>query len=298
MSYDVKIVRQPSIFPVGGQWVDYDALSNFMTSEGLDPNWGTDTVKASEELPEIAGRLCYMSFKNPRPGGNKAYLGHILGSGHGSVLEHAVWNFIITGVSRSFTHEIVRHRVGFSYSQLSQRYVDESEVAFVVPPAMICYEQASIELKEIENRNQVAYDAKRWQEATPIPPHLMETPCRWWRWVHGREADLEEYRDQVLCFENFHPVISKLKDKTARRKAAREAARSVLPNCTETKIFVTANARSLRHFVELRGSSQADAEIRRVAVALLRFLQADSPNLFGDYMIDDTGSVFTEHRKV
>ena len=45
--------------------------------------------------------------------------------GHGSVLEHAVWNFIIAGVNRSYTHELIRHRTGFGYSQFSQRYVDD-----------------------------------------------------------------------------------------------------------------------------------------------------------------------------
>src|SRR5947209_19727819 len=52
---------------------------------------------------------------------------------HGSVLEHAVWNFIVTGVSRSFTHELIRHRAGWGYSQLSQRFVDESTADFVEP---------------------------------------------------------------------------------------------------------------------------------------------------------------------
>src|SRR5438034_11227619 len=74
-----------------------------------------------------------MSFAKPRTGGNQAYIGHILEVGHGSVLEHAVWNLIITGVSRSFTHELIRHRAGFGYSQLSQRYVDESEASYVEP---------------------------------------------------------------------------------------------------------------------------------------------------------------------
>ena len=55
-----------------------------------------------------------MSFAKPRPGGNKAYLDHILEVGHGSVLEHAVWNFVFTGVSRSLTHELVRHRAGWA----------------------------------------------------------------------------------------------------------------------------------------------------------------------------------------
>ena len=70
-----------------------------------------------------------------------------------------------------------------------------------------------------------------------------------------------------------------------RRKKAREAARSVLPNATETKIFVTANGRALRHFIEMRADPAADVEIRKVAVAILKLLQAESPNLFGDYTI-------------
>src|SRR5919202_4719305 len=74
-----------------------------------------------------------MSFLRPRPGGNAAYLSHIKESGHGSVLEHAVWNFLITGVSRSLTHELIRHRAGMGYSQLSQRYVDESVAEYVEP---------------------------------------------------------------------------------------------------------------------------------------------------------------------
>ena len=87
-----------------------------------------------------------------------------------------------------------------------------------------------------------------------------------------------------------------------RRKKARQAARSVLPNATETKIFVTANARALRHFIEMRGSRHAEDEIRKVAVAVLRILQNEAPNLFGDYKLeplpDGTFEVSTPFRKV
>ena len=83
---------------------------------------------------------------------------------------------------------------------------------------------------------------------------------------------------------------------------AREAARSVLPNATETMIFVTANARALRHFIELRGNEGAEAEIRRVAVQFLRLMQKEAPNLFGDYEVrtleDGREVSFTEHEKV
>jgi thymidylate synthase (FAD) len=91
-------------------------------------------------------------------------------------------------------------------------------------------------------------------------------------------------------------------DKTLRRKLARQAARSVLPNATETKIFVTGNARALRHFIELRGSRHAEVEIRKLAVQVLRIMQAEAPNLFGDYQLeelpDGTFEANTAHRKV
>src|SRR5204863_7625132 len=72
-------------------------------------------------------------------GGNQAYLDHILEVGHGSVLEHAVWNFVFTGVSRSLTHELIRHRAGWGYSQLSQRYVDESVAEYVEPDVIAAH---------------------------------------------------------------------------------------------------------------------------------------------------------------
>src|SRR5215208_4528033 len=90
-----------------------------------------------ERLAEFAGRLCYMSQKNPASRATREYLENIKKQGHGSVLEHASYSLLLEGVSRSLTHELVRHRAGFAYSQLSQRYVDESEANFVMPPAII-----------------------------------------------------------------------------------------------------------------------------------------------------------------
>ena len=131
----LSIVREPKVYLVGRQTVDESALSAFLADHEVR-KWTTDTDVAGEKLIEVAGRLCYMSFSRPRPGGNRAYIGHILEVGHGSVLEHSVFNLIITGVSRSFTHELVRHRAGFGYSQLSQRFVDESQTEFVEPDAI------------------------------------------------------------------------------------------------------------------------------------------------------------------
>jgi thymidylate synthase (FAD) len=74
-------------------------------------------------------------------------------------------------------------------------------------------------------------------------------------------------------------------DKVHRRKMAREAARSVLPNATEVKIVVSGNARAWRTMLELRCGEGAELEIRRMAVAVLRLLQREAGALFSDFEI-------------
>ncbi len=128
----LQIITEPSVFLLGRQEVNEDALAEFLSEHDVK-HWTTDTEVAGEKLIETAGRVCYMSFQRPRPGGNKAYISHMLEVGHGSVLEHAVYSLLFTGVSRSLTHELVRHRAGFGFSQLSQRFVDESKCSFVEP---------------------------------------------------------------------------------------------------------------------------------------------------------------------
>src|SRR2546421_7078340 len=113
------IVREPSVYLVGRQTTDADALAAFLADEGA--TWQTDTEVGGERLAEIAGRICYMSYGKGRKT-NAEFVGHLIDVGHGSVLEHAVWSFVLTGVSRSFTHELIRHR-HFSDSQPSQRDV-------------------------------------------------------------------------------------------------------------------------------------------------------------------------------
>ncbi len=223
--------------------------------------WSGDSPVAAETVAEFAGRLCYLSFGPDAgfEGGHKLiagrtrnhdYLANILRTRHGSVLEHAVWSLLIEGVSRALTHELVRHR-HLSFSQLSQRYVDESEVGFVLPP-------------EIEEGT----------EAFEI-------------WRRSCERSLEEYRALLARIEQ---QVKDEPSATQRRKRARQTARSVLPNAAETKIVVTGNARAWRHVIELRGAEGAETEIRRLAIALLRVFQAEAPELFGDYRLVRTPS--------
>jgi len=137
-------ITKPKVYVLGRQVVVADELGRFLSDEGM--LFSTDTSLAAEVLTEVAGRTCYMSFGKGRKS-NQEYLENILSSKHGSVLEHAVWSLLFTGVSRSLTHELVRHRAGFGYSQLSQRYVDEGDARYVVPPlyqeSPVCAAEAS-----------------------------------------------------------------------------------------------------------------------------------------------------------
>ena len=255
----LRIIRDPKVFLVGRQVTDAGAIERFLAEHEL--TWSTDTEVGAEALAEMAGRLCYLSYGKGRKT-NREFLDHLIEVGHGSVLEHAVWSFVITGVSRSFTHELIRHR-HFSYSQLSQRYVNESDSDFIEPDV------------------------------------IAEDPALHAVWCETVDATRRAY-DRLV--EGLQQRYADLPDATQRRKLARQAARSVLPNATETKIFVTGNARALRHFIELRGSEHADIEIRKVAVAVLRIMQREAPSMFSDYTLVPLGAgdfaTRTDHPKV
>jgi thymidylate synthase (FAD) len=260
----VHIVRKPRVTLIARQ--------EFIYPDHI--RWESDSDVAAQVVAEFAGRLCYLSFGEDAglEGGhrtisgrttNASYLGNILKVKHGSVLEHAVWTLLIEGVSRSLTHELVRHRAGFGFSQLSQRYVDESDIGFVVPP-------------EVEEGTE---EFATWK-----------TAC---------ETTLAAYRGLL---SDISEKIADDGPATMRKKRARQAARAVLPNSAETKIVVTGNARSWRHFIEMRGSPSADVEIRRLAIDVLRVLNGEAPNIFGDMKItpqpDGTETVETPFPKV
>ena len=215
-----------------------------------DVPWTTD-ADGGEALAEFAGRACYQSWKKPNPAtaSNAGYLRHILEVGHLSVLEHGVVSFYLTGVSRSLTHELIRHR-HFSYSQLSQRYVPERNAEMVEPDV------------------------------------IAQNPALHERFAAATAASVAAYTELLAALEeNFADEPNA----TLRRKQARQAARAVLPNATETRIVVTGNYRAWRHFIAMRATEHADVEIRQLAVECLRQLHKAAPNVFGDFEITTLG---------
>ncbi len=224
------------------------AKTEFLAPPGVP--WSTD-ADGGHALVECAGRACYQSWSKPNPktATNAGYLRHIIDVGHFSVLEHASASFYITGISRSCTHELIRHR-HFSYSQLSQRYVPEKDSQVVLPPGL----EDDPELQQILS---TAADASRATYAELLDK--LES-----KFIAGEPAE----------------SLGAL-----RRKQARQAARAVLPNATETRIVVTGNYRAWRHFIAVRASEHADVEIRRLAIACLRHLADVAPAVFADFQI-------------
>lgn len=195
-------------------------------------------------LVEFAGRQCYESWARPNPATatNDAYLRNIMSQGHFSVMEHASVSFRISDVSRSLTHELVRHR-HLSPSQLSQRFVKVDPESFVIPP--------------LYSDDDVAQEVLKTQ---------------WKLAVASYEQLVERYERRLSVTYSPHMA----------RKMAREAARAVLPNMTPTALVLTGNHRSWREFLIKRGSIHADAEIRQLALMVYRALEDLEPGLYQD----------------
>jgi len=179
-----------------------------------------------ETLIEFAGRICYNSLE--RMGKNPNFIQARIDAGHETIIEHASATFLIEGISRACSHQVVRHRIA-SISQASQRFVEhEGDDRFVIPESIMV--------------NAEAMD-------------------KWGIAISGARLAYRELR------------------KLGIRK---EDARFVLPSAAKTRLVLTMNYRSLRHFFKLRCHKSAQWEIREVAREMYRLIQPTAPSVFDD----------------
>ena len=229
-----------------------DFLDGFDEDLGFIGYLGDELIEPGARVCKFAGQMCYLSLGDKRTKNKDAdvYFDNIVSSGHTSVLEHCVLGFLFYGVSRSFTHEAVRHRVGLSPSQVSQRYVDGTKLRFVERP----------EWQEDEWLH--SQFGQRIDEAKNTYDHIA-----------GYLLKKQSSGDELLSAER----------KTDLRKKVNQAARSVLPNETEAPIVFTGNVRAWHHFLDLRASEHAEIEIRAVAFRVYLIASKVEPLLFQDY---------------
>lgn len=254
---DVTVMGQTQFDPDGlADWMKLNGLESHMDAESDSPLhrlWRDVSMEdALERMIEFGGRHCYRSWEEGRD--RSAYIRNIIEMEHGSVLEHSSINLAIQGVSRSLSHELVRHRVGVAISQESQRYVEASAIKFVVPP-MVAY-LAGGAFSNADEIEKFSSDCER--------------------------ARASYIRLQGAIVSEIQRKDPSIKSLTMIKKRANEAARSLLPNAAETRLLWSPNMRLLRHFLWLRGGSGADLEIRRLAVEMLGYAQTAAPSVFSD----------------
>jgi thymidylate synthase (FAD) len=268
-------LRSPGVVMLTRPRTNVEGLAGFL--EGFDPQlrfpeYLDDQTRLpdSTQLCKTAGQLCYASF-GPRRTKNEnaaAYIGRLTSAGHGSVLEHASFSFLLYGISRSVTHELVRHRAGVGFSQISQRYVSGAVLRFVERP----------EYQEDEELHRLFEDR-----------------------ADRAASEYEAMAEQLLDRQEGGASMLTADYKTDARKKVQQTARSLLPNETEAPLVFTANVRALRHIIEMRADAHAESEIRNLALRLFLCAFTADPILFGDYEIgelpDGTYTVTTEHRK-
>ena len=248
-------VTEPECVLVGKPIIEIEGVMKFLEEhnfvwpeleEKLDSMMSLGDDDA-EWLIEASARQCYQSWGKSgekfKGRSHEEHIKNLIDVGHLSCIEHANFTFAIWNVSRTLTHELVRHRIA-SFSQLSQRYCDSSSISFIVPSAI--------------------------QELATIDPDAYRT------WVAHCEKSRQLY--EVLTTK-LSEMYKNIDNKLERRKKARQASRSVLPGCAETKLNMTMNARELRHFIILRASAAAENEIRALAVKTFKIMNNNFPLL-------------------
>lgn len=208
-----------------------------------------------EKLVAQAAKLCYSSVgveeieESLTEESTEKFINMLMNIGHESPVEHVSFTFAVEGVSRTLTHQLVRHRMA-SFSQQSQRYVKLDQFNYIVPPSIENNEKA----KEV--------------------------------FIKAMKQDQDNYGEIVdaLYIENFKGLIEQgIDEKTAKPKAEKmsiEDARYVFPNACETKIVFTMNARSLFNFFENRCCNRAQWEIRELAMEMYKLVKEVAPTLF------------------
>jgi thymidylate synthase (FAD) len=235
-----------------------------------------------DDIAEFGGRQCYRAWTSGRS--PEEYHANVKGMGHGSVYEHSSIVFQITGVSRALTHELIRHRVGTAYSQESQRYVDAKDMNFVVPPLLVNaiahgLDYAPAELSDFDPRKLLELCNRKLGEDTLDALDLFRFTC---------QRAIDGYRDMQPMLQRLAQRVEREtlkgdeKAATSAKKRANEAARSLLPNASETRLLFTINLRQMHHVLTLRGAEGADLEIRRMVVALLDNSRSYAPHFFRD----------------
>lgn len=305
------------------RWTEYLGANEFEIPD-------EEVITNPAFLVAVAAKRCYNSFQ---PGLNPnvtkvrkdwtAYLDNIMSSGHGSVLEHAVYSFAFEGVSRVFTGEMNRHRVGVAISEASMRYIrfepemEEREVEVQGGPGI----NSTVKIKKMMPKmgtgiawwmplsirpgkvslveDKPGEGVKLWGpgvlDAVSKNPEL-ELKKRKTREIFEKHFEtteiaymelLEIWKDELSPTSKFH-----------QKKQLTSCFRRIVPMGVATGGVWTLNIRALRHVLTMRASPGAEEEIAHVFSRVAKLMIEQEPLLMGDFVQDEEGFWTPKYRKV
>lgn len=271
----------PKVYFVGCTEVREDGLKDYLKDTGQLDFWDTyrqardEGLSSGEALCSVYAKLCYKSLvlgKNANVSRVRDVRNNLEGchdTGHGAIFEHCQLNFLVTNCSRVFTHEQVRQRAGWAYSQTSGRYCRLDAIDLVwsdlldpvkdawlnhlaATEELVYYTECKLGLRKPPAEHPgIPWDGYRLQ-LTKMP--VVEADK--YRWVPDNSFDFD------------------------KRKAITSAVRRIAPNGQANEIGMSCNIRALRHVVQLRTARFAETEIRDVYAQVFRLVKAEFPTIF------------------
>lgn len=257
------------VFPIAKTVVDRVAVRSWLDALGANEYEIPDETAATDAalLVALAAKQCYMSFQpglNPNVSKVRTdlveYLDNIMASGHGSVLEHAVFTFAINNVSRVFTGEMNRHRAGWAISERSMRFVRyEEAIPFWMPLSLLPADGDDDDLKIRKARSREVF-------------------YRHFDTTSGNYAELLQIWDMDSASHNF-----------SYRKKVTSCLRRIIGMGVATGGVWSGNVRALRHVLTMRCDEAAEEEIQYVFTRIARMMIESEPMLFGDFKPNEKG---------
>lgn len=267
----------PHVFLIGKTVPQKEEIRAWLNYVGATEYVMEMDVTAGEQLVQLCGKRCYMSFQpglNPNVTRIRTdmydFIDNILKVGHGSVLEHATYNFAIEGVSRVFTAEMNRHRAGMAISEGSMRFIRFTDIPFWRPNSLRINEKDSF---TINNKRELS-----WQ--------IFKDAIEYAEIKYGQLVEL--WKDELA---------PESKD-FSMKKHITSMMRRIVPIGVATGGVWTGNLRALRHIFTMRCAPTAEEEILEVGCLLLERMMKTEPAFFADFEKDGEGFWRPKYTKV
>jgi len=282
---------EPEVFLIAQSKVNREQVDKWMKYlqlNSIEDNFSDlAIVKDPSLLVALAAKRCYMSqqVSGHNPNVTKVrnniveYLDNVLKQKHGSVLEHAVFTFVIEGVSRVFTAEMNRHRAGWAISEGSLRYIrfgqgiQYRKSMFLEGPDVLPASDLEVQLALLEAGAPTSLSRDEKKQLS--------------RWIRQKAFE-QQSRDYSLLELVWKDELSPESSMTLKKKLT-SMLRDIIGLGVITGGVWTGNIRALRHVIALRTDSSAEEEICLVFSKVISIMQREAPELFGDFVFSDLG---------